>query len=308
MADAKMDGCICYIPKIFSKPHMEVLEWVEGILEEYKGYKLTVRQLYYQIVAKDLIKNNQRSYDRIVNIVGDARLAGVLPWTAFEDRGRSLRGHQTYKNAQEAFIESCDRYKIDLWANQPYRPEVWVEKQALEGVIGEICSELRVDFFATKGYNSLSEQWAAGQRMSRYVQKGQTPIIFHLGDLDPSGWDMTRDNRERLSLFAGVPVTVVRLGLNMDQVRQHEPPPNYVKVNAYGEYADSRAKAYVEEFDTEQSWELDALSPRIIHDIIRENVMRLRDEELWDERMEEEDMDIRFMRGIVDDNFQEDRP
>lgn len=301
-------GCICYIPKIFSKPHMQVIEWVEGILAEYKGYKLTVRQMYYQLVAKDLIKNNQRSYDRIVGIVGDARLAGVLPWTSFEDRGRNLRGHRTFNNAQDAFIDSCKRYKVDLWAGQQYRPEVWVEKQALEGVIGEICNELRVDFFATKGYNSLSEQWAAGQRMSRYVQKGQTPIIFHFGDLDPSGWDMTRDNRDRLSMFAGVPVTVVRLGLNMDQVQQYDPPPNYVKVNAYGEYADSRAKAYVERFETEQSWELDALSPRVIHDIIRENVMRLRDEELWDERMEEETMDIRFMQGIIDENFQENRP
>lgn len=301
------DGCICYIPKNFSKPHMQVIEWIEAVLEEYKGYRLTVRQLYYQLVSKDLIKNNQASYDRIVGIVGDARLAGVLPWTSFEDRGRNLRGHQTFDNAQDSFVAACHEHKLDIWANQPYRPEVWVEKQALEGVIGEICNELRVDFFATKGYNSLSEQWAAGQRMSRYVQKGQTPIIFHLGDLDPSGWDMTRDNRDRLSLFAGVPITVVRLGLNMDQVEQYAPPPNYVKVNAYGEYADSRAKAYVEQFDTEMSWELDALSPRVIHDIIRENVMRLRDEELWDERMEEEDMDIRFMQGLIDENFQEDR-
>lgn len=297
--------CICYVPKTFSKPHQQILEWVEEVLEEYKGYRLTVRQMFYQLVARDLIKNDDRNYKRIADVINDGRLAGVLPWDGFEDRGRSLKGWETFAGPGPALADRVVEYKMDLWRTQPYRPEVWVEKQALEGVIGEICSELRVDFYSTKGYNSQSEQWKAGRRMARRIQAGQTPIVFHLGDHDPSGIDMTRDNRERLSLFAGVPITVVRLGLNMSQIEQYAPPPNYVKVNAYGEYADSRAKAYVDEFGTEESWELDALSPRVIHDMIRENVLRLRDEELWDEALEQETNDIRHMQEVIDREFME---
>lgn len=169
-------------------------------------------------------------------------------------------------------------YKRDLWADQVWRPEVWVEKQALEGVIGGICNKLRIDFFACKGYNSQSEQWAAGQRFAEYAKKGQRPIVFHLGDHDPSGIDMTRDNRERLSLFAGTPVTVTRLALNMAQIDELKPPPNPAK------QTDSRFEAYQEEFG-DSSWELDALEPQYIERLIEKNVMLIRDEAVWDQSL-----------------------
>lgn len=294
---------ICYERQNFNKASLETIEKVEVILGEYKGYKLTVRQMHYQFVSRDWCKNTDRNYQALGKLISKARIGGLLPWDAFEDRGRSLMGHRTISGPREAMAQTISEFKLDLWARQEYRPEVWVEKQALEGVIGEICSELRVDFYATKGYNSQSEQWAAGRRLANYIKKGQRPIVFHLGDHDPSGIDMTRDNQERLSMFAGVPVMVVRLGLNMDQIRQYAPPPNYVKVNGYGEYSDSRARAYVEEFGTEESWELDALSPRVIRDLIEENVLRLRDEELWDEALEEETMDIRRMTELMMEQY-----
>ncbi len=297
---------ICYVPKTFTKTHLEVIERVEAVLSEYQGHTLTVRQMHYQFVSRGWYKNTDRNYQRLGNVISDSRLAGLLPWDAFEDRGRGLRGWNTVSGPREAHTKMIEQFKLDLWRTQPYRPEVWVEKQALEGVIGEICSELRVDFYATKGYNSQSEQWKAGRRLAGYITKGQMPIIFHLGDHDPSGVDMTRDNRDRLSLFAGVPITVVRLGLNMDQIEQYNPPPNYVKVNGYGEYSDSRAKEYVRTFNTEESWELDALSPKVIHNLIEENVKRLRDEELWDEALEEETMDIRHMAEVMAEQFPEE--
>lgn len=294
---------ICYQPKKFTSEHLKVIEQVEAVLAEFKGYSLTVRQMHYQFVARDWMANTDRNYQRLGGIINDARLAGLLPWDAFEDRGRNLMGHRTLSGPREMMAQAISEYKLDLWARQDYRPEVWVEKQALEGVVGEICSHLRVDFYATKGYNSQSEQWRAGRRLADYVKKGQTPIVFHLGDHDPSGIDMTRDNQDRLSLFAGVPIMVVRLGLNMDQIERYRPPPNYVKVNGYGEYADSRAKEYVRTFGTEESWELDALSPRVIRDTIEENVLRLRNSELWDEALEEETLDIRHMTELMMEQF-----
>lgn len=288
-----------FISYIDWKPGADTLKLVaqvNQVADEYeaKGFVLTLRQLYYQLVAKGLIENTEASYNRIGRIVSDGRMAGMVSWTAIEDRGRFLRGFNTYDNVAH-FLDSVKKdYRIDRWQNQKFRPEVWIEKEALVDVIGSICNELRVDYFACKGYNSQSEQWRAGRRMAQYVRKGQTPIVFHLGDHDPSGIDMTRDNQERLSLFAGVPVQVVRIALNMPQVEQYNPPPNPAKVT------DSRFEAYLKAYG-EESWELDALSPETIHGVIRDSIMRIRDQAAWNEMEAQENEDLRALEIMIDD-------
>lgn len=293
---------ICYEPKRFSQAHRDIIDACNHVLEEYaeQGFSLTVRQLFYQGVARGWWPNSQRQYNQIVNIVNNGRLAGLISWTAIEDRGRNLMGLNTMTGPADALKKAIADFRLDLWADQPMRPEVWVEKQALEGVIGEICNQLRVDFYSTKGYNSQSEQWRAGRRFKSYIEKGQRPLVFHLGDHDPSGIDMTRDNQDRLSMFAGVPVMVVRLALNMDQVDQYAPPPNPLKLRADGEFSDSRAKDYFERYG-ESSWELDALSPKVISNLIEEAVLRIRDEDKWDEALAEETND----KLILDDMLEQ---
>jgi hypothetical protein len=204
-------------------------------------------------------------------------------------------GYETFNGPERAIEWLRDKkYRIDLWADQPVRPEVWVEKAALEGVVGTICGELRVDYFACRGYNSQSEQWRAGRRFARYLGKGQRPMVFHLGDHDPSGIDMTRDNRDRLGLFAGYPVQVVRLALNMDQVERYRPPPNPAKTT------DARFADYQQQFGDE-SWELDALPPETIRDLIKDAVLRVRDENLWDAALKQEAEDKIVLGTFVDD-------
>jgi hypothetical protein len=285
----------------FSKESQVMILQAAEILQEYEaaGYVVTLRQLYYQFVARDLFTerwsqagnrwrrdpdgtiNAPPNYEKLSSVVSDGRLAGLLSWTALEDRTRQLQGIRTYLDPQDLLAQARKSYATDLWADQPWRPEVWVEKDALAGVIEGICNKLRVDFFAVRGYNSQSAQWEAGQRMARYIIKGQRPIVFHLGDHDPSGIDMTRDNRDRLELFAGAPIVVARLALNIDQVREINPPPNPAKVT------DSRAARYIEEFGDE-SWELDALEPQAIEGLIEQAVLKIRDEQLWDAALKRE--------------------
>jgi hypothetical protein len=274
---------IQYVPKKFSDERLLLIARANEIVEEYesKGYTLTLRQLYYQHVARGLIENSDRSYDRLGSLINDARMAGLISWTAIEDRGRSLQGLATQPSPGAAMRAAARAYKRDLWETQPFRPEVWVEKAALEGVVGHICDELRVDFFACRGYNSQSEQWRAGRRFAGYVGKGQVPIVFHLGDHDPSGIDMTRDNRERLATFAGVDIQVVRLALNMDQIERLRPPPNPAKIS------DSRYADYQRTYG-DHSWELDALDPAEIHRLIRDAIARVRNAALWEEALREE--------------------
>jgi hypothetical protein len=273
----------CYVPKNFRAEAMTLITAANQIIEahEAEGYSLTLRQLYYQFVAKGLLPNQQDSYNRLGRTISDARLAGLVSWTAIEDRTRNLQGLGFYKSPREVIQRAAAGYRIDLWDDQPWRPEVWVEKEALVGVVEQICNKLRVDFFACRGYNSQSEQWRAGQRFARYTMKGQRPIVFHLGDHDPSGIDMTRDNRERLEMFAGTPVIVQRLALNMPQIEELKPPPNPAKQD------DSRFEEYRALYG-DQSWELDALPPSFISRLIADAVRKVRDPELWDQALARE--------------------
>lgn len=142
--------------------------------------------------------------------------------------------------------------------------------------------------------NSQSEQWRAGRRFAGYIAKGQTPIVFHLGDHDPSGIDMTRDNRDRLSMFAGTPINVQRIALNMPQIEKYNPPPNPVK------FSDSRAKDYEQEFG-ESSWELDALSPTVIKDLIEDAILRVRDRKKYDAMLKLEAEDKIVLQQFAED-------
>lgn len=213
-----------FIDRNFNDSSVQVIMAAVGICEEYaaQGYDLTLRQLYYQFVSRGLIPNKDTEYKRLGSIINDARLAGELDWDYIVDRTRFLRDYDTKDSPSSAIMEAARSYIIDLWEDQPYRPEVWIEKDALVGVIETICNRLRIPFFSCRGYVSQSEMYEAAQRMQRWV--GQEPIIFHLGDHDPSGIDMTRDIQERLDLF-GANCEVNRIALTMDQIRAINPPP-----------------------------------------------------------------------------------
>lgn len=300
MADSK-GTFICYKWKQFTKAHETIIGQVNFIIDEMtaSGYPtMTVRRIHYEGVTKAWWPNTASQYNKLIDVISAGRLAGLISWTAIEDNERNLMGINTVDSPAHLVRRAMNDFALDLWHNQEWRPEVWVEKKGQQGVVGRICNQLRVDFFATRGYNSDSEMWRAGRRFAKYIHKGQRPIVFHLGDHDPSGLDMTRDIREKLAMFAGTPITVVRIGLNMDQIDELKPPANYLKVRADGEFADSRAKEYYRQFG-EESWELEVLRPQYIHDLIEKNVLQIRDPELWDEALHEETNDKRRLEELV---------
>jgi hypothetical protein len=268
---------ICYIPKRFNAGHRSMIDRANVILEEYsgQGLVLTLRQLYYQFVSRGFIANNVKSYKRLGSIVGDARLGGRIDWELIEDRGRSLKSLTHFNNPQDALDQLSGWYHIDMWSNQKWRPEVWIEKDALSGVIAGVCQENDVPYFPCKGYTSLSEMWRASLRLREYTKNGQQPYIIHLGDHDPSGIDMSRDILDRLQQTFMARCEFKRIALNMDQIEAYEPPPNPAKVT------DSRYKSYVDKFGHE-SWELDALEPSQFKDLIEGELRGLRDDAQWD--------------------------
>ena len=197
-----------------------MIDHSNSIIAEYQalGFVLTLRQLYYQFVARAAIANTLAEYKRLGTIIRSGRRAGLIDWDAIEDRTRNVRRQPSWSNPSEIIEAVSGQYREDLWAGQHFRPEVWIEKDALLGVIENVCEEYRVPYFACRGNNSESEQYKAGKRFAEYLESGLTPIVLHLGDHDPNGLDMTRDNRDRLALFARGDVEVRRIALNMDQV------------------------------------------------------------------------------------------
>ena len=285
----------------FNQATLDTMGQANAVIDQYRkaGHDLTLRQLYYRMVATGLLKTNtKQQYERLGDIMTNGRLAGLVSWDALEDRGRNLMGLNTETDIGSAIKKMRRKYKLDLWEDQPCRVEVWVEKQSLEKVLGGICNKLRVDFFATKGYNSVTEMWNAGQRFGRYVTRGQRPIVLHVADHDPAGMDMTRDAEERLSLFAGVPIPVRRIALNMDQVEHYNPPPNYAKEE------DSKTPAYVAQYG-EKCWEVDALDPATLQDIIEKEVMRWREPNLWEKAVDREAEDLAELDVIVEEHSPE---
>lgn len=274
---------IKYKESRFTPSSLSIINQANKILEEYEdqGFELTLRQLYYQFVSRDLIANTQQEYKRLGSIINDARLAGMIDWQAIVDRTRNLQRNSHWSSPAEIVRTAAETFRYDLWERQDYRPEVWIEKDALIGVIEKVCNENDVAFFSCRGYTSQSEMWSSAMRYAQMKKKGQEPIIIHLGDHDPSGKDMTRDIMDRITLFMGG-VQVLRVALNFDQVRKYKPPPNPAKIT------DSRAADYIREFGP-KSWELDALAPSVISALIGKTIDDYRDEEVWQEAVERQD-------------------
>ena len=261
----------------FQPKTLALIDQANSIISEYQaqGFTLTLRQLYYQFVARGLIDNRQTEYKRLGSVVKTGRRAGLIDWDAIEDRTRNMRSSASWDSPADGIAAIASQYREDPWLSQSFRPEVWIEKDALLGVIEEVCDQFRVPYFACRGNNSESEQYKAGKRFEAHLARGLNPVVIHLGDHDPNGLDMTRDNRDRLALFARHKVEVRRLALNMDQIERHRPPPNFAKE------ADTRFAAYAKQFG-ENCWELDALDPTVIADLIRTEVEKLIDAEAWE--------------------------
>lgn len=286
---------IAYKSFNFRTQTLMVIRKANEIIAEYakQGFDLTLRQLYYQFVSRDLIPNTQKDYKNLGSIINDARLAGLIDWDAIVDRTREIRQLSHFSGPEEIVTACSEQFNMDRWANQEFRPEVWIEKDALVGVFERVCRELDVPLLSCRGYTSQSEMWGASQRMIRNRHRKQTPIVFHFGDHDPSGKDMSRDILDRLEMFTRSTMKFERLALNMNQVDEYSPPPNPTKIT------DSRATAYISEFGKE-SWELDALEPSVLEDLVRKAIESVVDEDLMAEATKEQTKHRETLAAIAD--------
>ena len=286
----------CFKKKRFGDDALERIKLCDGIITKYQaqGLKLTLRQLYYQLVAAALIPNTEQSYKRLGELVGDARLAGLLDWDAIEDRGRVVDSPSEWSSVASLVRAACHSYRLPRWEGQSKFVELWVEKQALAGVLEPLASEFHVSLMVNKGYSSLSAMKESAERFKAAREDEKDLILFYLGDFDPSGEDMVRDIGERLAMFGVEDLDVQKLALTMPQIRQYQPPPNPAKMT------DSSAKEYVAKHGDE-SWEVDALPPDLLQQIIRDAIEAEVDMDLMDAIKKREESDKERLRNAAVD-------
>ena len=266
------------------------------IIGEYaaQGYQLTLRQLYYQMVSRDIIPNQTEWYKKLGEVVSKGRMPGFIDWNAIVDRGRSPVMPAQWDSPSQILQAAADSFRVDRWAGQYHHVEVWCEKDAPSGVLEPVCNRYHVRFMANRGYSSSTAMYDAAKRIELAEAMGQAPVIIYLGDHDPSGLDMNRDVHDRLTTMThGTEIEVHHLALTRGQVNTYNPPPNPTKLH------DSRAPAYLKDHGN-QSWELDALEPQVLDALLSGAIEQYLDPHQYDLMLIEEEAGKDLLLRLAD--------
>lgn len=263
------------------------LATIGKVLEEYAadGIVLTLRQLHYQLVSKNIIANTHREYKNLGELLSKARLAGLVDWDSIEDRVRRAVQWRSYESIQDCVRDAAEGFTLPRWADQPNYIELWCEKDALSSVLRPICSELFATFMVNRGHSSTSAMHDArerieSQRVDRIGNVRDVKIIY-LGDFDPSGEDMVRDIRDRMAMFQVEDLEVIKLALNPDQVSRWKLPPNPVKAS------DSRTGRFKAKHGS-KCYEVDAIPPKDLQKLVRRSIQDEMNMDLYEDTLQEE--------------------
>ncbi len=292
---------------VFQEKTIPMVAAAKLVLSSFPDDRLTIRQLYYQMVARGYVWNKLSAYKSLSLMLTKARKNDVVRWQDFEDRARRVVGEfddsdptawrpQSVAHAQVEDGFTARLHEAGRWQLQDAYLEVWVEKDALAGFMEPVCNEWGVALVVSRGYTSYTFRREAIERLRYYrTDHGRRGVVLYFGDLDPSGWDIYRLMADELEGVADVQ----RPALNVDQVAALDLPPMPQK------NTDSRYAGFQKMFPQlgQDCYELDALDPRRLKELLAQAIMQHycpdRAEEArrlvaeWQARYEEELADIR---------------
>jgi len=274
----------------------EIIAAALVLIPLYEGVPITIRQLFYRMVAKRALPDTLRVYKRLVAAMTAARWKGTIAMEAFIDRERTMEG-ETKADTTNLDLEIIRgkaqvgawmrHYGLNRWENQPHYVEVWIEKKALQGVFEGPCYSMDVGLGPCKGYPSLTFLHEATARFNEAYGRGQECVILYFGDFDPSGVDIPRSLWENIARMEG-DITVEVEALHPEQIERWALPGVPAKAT------DSRSAGW-----TGDVVELDAVDPRDLRDMCREAIARHFDEGLYRELREREDRERRDYRAAL---------
>lgn len=332
----------------------DIVKKMDAVIKDFfhqRGFKLTLRQLYYQLVGKDYIPNHDAVYKKLSGILDDCRYSGLVDWKAIEDRGRVPHLDYYVRDVPDALDDTINHYKLDRQRDQDFHIEIWTEKDAISAILKRITQKFHVYLAVNKGYTSSSAIYSAYNRFVQAMLNGKRVIVLYFGDHDPSGLDMVRDIDDRIRkmtlngrnmgpimqselystwgdsedfdlkyenedewwayrkfdfedeeesfvfnhdrAFLDWAFEVRQVGLSMEQIKELKLPPNPAKIT------DPRAKGYIEKYGN-VSWEVDALDPEALMEIISAAVVDIIDMDKYEVITGQEEVDKKDLKVMVD--------
>jgi hypothetical protein len=311
------------------------IEQLSDIVDEYQqqGLRLTARQLYYQLVSRDIIANSVAEYKKLTSLLTDARYAGMIDWAAIEDRNREPDTPSEWDDPAQLVESALRAYRLPRWEGQPTYVELWVEKAALAGVLQPLAREFHATLMVNRGYSSASAMYESAERIKKATiidQQACEALIEEfniqkkrLEHTEPEKWKKTADRlvdawkktcRRAIVLYLGdhdpSGEDMVRdindrlkefgvLRLEVEKVGL-----TIAQVKQYNpppnpaKITDSRAAAYIEKFG-HHSWEVDALPPQVLTTLIRAAFRKHIDKSKMDEIKKREETDKELLRKAV---------
>jgi hypothetical protein len=266
-----------------SKEHVSARQWALYDIVEMQ-YPMTVRQVFYQATVKGIVSKTEQGYDTVKRELGDIRRDGIMPYGWLVDNTRRVERPQTFDSIEEALQDTAEFYRRGLWKEAPHYVEMWVEKDALAGVISEITMTYDVPLMVSRGYSSLSFLSDAAEAIAA---KGKPCFIYHLGDHDPSGVHAAKKIEQTLREMAPyADIHFERLAVTEEQIEEWNLPSRPTKES------DPRAK----DWNSGDSVELDAIEPDELRNIVRTCIERHIDQAQLDFLREQEKRE----KGILD--------
>mgnify|MGYP003375782444 CR=1 FL=1 len=276
-------------PKKARKPQARTKPLWDAILTVAAEYeRMSVRQLFYQLVSRRAVEKTEAAYKRVCDISAQMRLAGALDYRKIVDGHRSRRVGWQFDSLTEALENTHELYKRNYWLEQPAWVEIWCEKDALTGVIEPICRDYGVPYVATRGFPSITLMYESAMQMKA---RGKDTRVYYFGDHDASGRAISA-NLERDMRAHGAWVTVERVALEPSQIEYYDLPTRP------GKASDSRHAKFAERYG-DASVELDALPPNVLEQMVRQMILGNIDREVWRRTAEIEALERETLASIA---------
>ncbi len=268
MADTVYEACRTK-SKRASKPKKaratdaEMEERFERLIAIVNAIKpCTVRQVFYQATVQGVVDKTENGYGAVQRALVKLRRDGRIDYGAIADNTRWQRKPNTFGSMGEALEEVARFYRRDLWRAADVYVEIWLEKDALSGVIWPITSKYDVPLMVARGYSSLTFLASAAEAIN---EQERPCYIYHLGDLDPSGVNAGEKIEQTLrELAPDAEIHFQRLGVTDEQVTRYRLPSRPTKTS------DTRAK----KFGRAESVELDAIAPHELRGIVERAIVQ----------------------------------
>lgn len=273
-----------------TKDTLTLIDSINTVLSEIES-RMTIRQIFYQLATRNIVPLTKGGYTKVSRIATEGRRRGLISWDRIEDRVRRPHSVPAWDNLTEFKSDMIASYKKNIWTNQPKYFEVWLEKNALYGLIYPICAKYGITLQVITGYTSATAIYDASVGIGRFKPLQNNDTILYLGDCDPSGLDIERSIHDVFLDDHEIDINIKRVGLTSKQVRKYHLPPNISKKE------DPRSSSYKHTI----SAELDALPPNILKRKLEKAIIKHLDIDAYNETMEQEKTELNKLRTSLRD-------